>query len=223
MDETEQKQVVYRSDIDMWLEEFKQEQGIEDLRSISQTVWMSALAYVRDHLFPDTSVFKSTKLTDNGCIPTTFNAYNYDLLLDICNYYIYICFLYDKEVSIYSFSLLTGIDNSLIYQWGAGYRGTLSQSSAAIYKNLMVAREESLSAKLVSGKQNPVGILSILNHLYGWNLPGVTREVVRPALSADQLPKLGQNNNFCLPGTDKEASRNDESISGTRQNERHKI
>ena len=211
---TDQKQMVYDSDIDMWLDQFKIEQGIEDLRSISQAVWISALRYIQRHLFPDTSVFKSAKLTDNGCIPTTFNAYDYDLLLGVCNYYIYLCFLYDKEVSIFGFSCLTGVDNSIIYQWGAGYRGTLSQSSAEIYKNLMVAREESLSAKLATGKQNPVGVLSILNHFYSWNLPGVTREVARPALSADQLPKLGQNNNFCLPGTDKEINRSDESISG---------
>ena len=184
--------VVYDSDIDMWLDQFKIDQGIDDFRSISQSVWLSALKYVQRHLFPDTSVFRSSKLFDNGNSLTNFNAYDYDMLLGICNFYIYISFLYDKEVSIYGFSLLTGVDNGSVYQWGTGYRGKLSPVSEAIYKNLMIAREESLSAKLASGKQNPVGILSILNHFYSWNLPGVTREVAKPALTADQLPRLGQ-------------------------------
>lgn len=184
--------VVYDSDIDMWLDQFKADQGIDDFRSISQSVWLSALKYVQRHLFPDTSIFRSSKLIDNGYAPTTFNAYDYDMLMGICSYYIYISFLYDKEVSVFGFSCLTGVDNALIYQWGSGYRGALSSVSAEIYKRLMMAREESLSAKLASGKQNPVGILSILNHFYSWNLPGVTREVAKPALTADQLPRLGQ-------------------------------
>ena len=57
-------------------------------------------------------------------------------------------------------------------------------------------REESLSAKLVTGKQNPVGILGVLNRHYQWNMPGVSKETgTRKALDASQLPQLGSSSN----------------------------
>ena len=56
-------------------------------------------------------------------------------------------------------------------------------------------REQSLSNKLADGKQNPVGILAILNRHYAWNLPGVSKENAKQgALSAAELPKLGEKN-----------------------------
>ena len=56
----------------------------------------------------------------------------------------------------------------------------------------MKEREESLSNKLADGKQNPVGVIAILNKHYGWNMPGVSREAAKPqALPASELPKLG--------------------------------
>ena len=64
------------------------------------------------------------------------------------------------------------------------------------YKKLCKEREESLSAKLVTGKQNPVGILGVLNRHYQWNMPGVSKETsTRKALDASQLPQLGGSSN----------------------------
>lgn len=99
---------------------------------------------------------------------------------------------YDKEVSIIGFSTLTGIDESVIYDWGNGST-KLSSTSAKIYKKLNEFREESLSNKLVTGRQNPVGVLGVLNRHYQWNMPGVSREQAgNRALSAAELPKLGE-------------------------------
>ena len=54
-------------------------------------------------------------------------------------------------------------------------------------------REESLSNKLVTGRQNPVGVLGVLNRHYQWNMPGVSRESAnKQALTASELPQLGQ-------------------------------
>ena len=98
---------------------------------------------------------------------------------------------YDKEVSIIGFSTLTGIDESVIYDWGNGESGKLSTSSAKIYKKLKEFREESLSNKLVTGNKNPVGILGVLNRHYQWNLPGVSREQTGKRMLTDaELPKL---------------------------------
>lgn len=62
-----------------------------------------------------------------------------------------------------------------------------------VYKKLNQYREESLSNKLVTGKQNPVGILGVLNRHYQWNMPGVSREQAnKTTLTAAELPKLDQ-------------------------------
>lgn len=88
------------------------------------------------------------------------------------------------------YSKLVGISNEIISMWGND-NNKLSSRSFEIYKKLNQEREESLSSKLADGKQNPVGILAILNKHYQWNLPGVSRESTRQSLTAQELPKLG--------------------------------
>ena len=59
-----------------------------------------------------------------------------------------------------------------------------------------MAREESLSNKLSTGKQNPVGIMAILNHHYAWNMPGVRNEnASKQALTSQDLPMLNCTEN----------------------------
>ena len=97
----------------------------------------------------------------------------------------------NKEISIIGFTTLTGISESEIYEWGNNSI-KLSTTASEIYKKLVTMREESLANKLADGKQNPVGVLAILNRHYQWNLPGVSKETAKPgALSAAELPKLG--------------------------------
>lgn len=185
---------VFANDIVMHLQLFCEEQNIEDMRRESQAVWNGALRYIRRKVFPTRDILKSKTNINiyNNIIPSNFNAYNYDLVNDICDIYIDLCFVNDKEISILGFSNLTGIENTCIQDWGANER--LSATSLQIYKKLITLREESLSNKLTVVK-NPVGILAILNRHYQWNLPGVSREgTQKQSLGAAELPKLGQNN-----------------------------
>lgn len=198
---------VYADDIDLYINLFCKDQGIEDLRKESQSVWNACLMYVQRHAFPDRQALKATENNPeyvNNIMPSTCGAYNYDLLDTIVNAYIYYCYMYDKEVSIQGFSKLVGIPKTVIDLWGTDLR--LSKKSINIYKKLIAEREESLSAKLASGKSNPVGILSILNHWYSWNLPGVTREQsTRTALTAAELPRLdNQKAPEALPDLEKD-------------------
>lgn len=198
---------VYANDIELYINLFCEDQGIEDLRKESQSVWNACLMYVQRHVFPDRQALKATENSPeyvNNIMPSTCGAYNYDLLDTICNAYIYYCYMYDKEVSIQGFSKLLGIPKTVIDLWGTDLR--LSKKSINIYKKLIAEREESLSAKLASGKSNPVGILSILNHWYSWNLPGVTREQsTRTALTAAELPRLdSQKATEALPDLEKD-------------------
>lgn len=183
---------VFENDIDLYLHQFQDEQDIEDLRSIPQSVWNSCLMYIQRHVFSDRDILKERNniYNNNGIMDSNYNMYNYDLLLNILDYYIYICGLYNKEVSSIGFSKLTGITNEIISMWGNS-NNKLSTKSFEVYKKLSEAREESLSNKLADGKQNPVGVLAILNRHYQWNLPGVSRENVKQSLTAAELPKLG--------------------------------
>lgn len=183
---------VFENDIEIYLQLFCENNNIQNMRQESQSVWNSCLRYIYNNVFKNTDILKSKDIRhiDNNSIPSTFNAYNYNTVLYILDIYIYnMCFKYDKEISIIGFSTLTGIDESIIYDWGKE-SGSLSSK---IYKKLHQLREESLSNKLATGNKNPVGILAILNRHYAWNLPGVSRETdKRQALSVEQLPKLGQ-------------------------------
>ena len=120
---------------------------------------------------------------------SNYNRYNYDLLNDICDYYIYMSMLYDKEVSIMGFCNLTGIDKDTVTTWSKPDR--LSTSSMRIYKKLCENREESLSNKLVTGNKNPVGVIAVLNRQFGWASP-YTSDANRQQqpLTAAQLPRL---------------------------------
>lgn len=184
---------IYENDIDLYLHEFMNVNEIQDLRSVSQSVWNACLMYICRYVFKGTDKLKSKQLNRqegfNGL--STHNAYNYDCINRLCDYYIFLCTLYDKEVSIIGFSNLTGINSDTFYDWGKG-SVKLSTVSCEIYRKLIKFREESLSNKLATGNKNPVGILAILNRHYQWNLPGVSRESgQRQTLTAADLPRLG--------------------------------
>jgi hypothetical protein len=126
--------------------------------------------------------------------------YNYNIINQLLDYYIYLCSINNKEISIMGFSKLTGIDTDTINSWGNN-ENKLSSSCSVIYKKLSQMREESLSNKLADGKQNPVGVIAMLNRHYGWASPYTAdSNRQKSSLTAAELPKLGAN---CSPQTNK--------------------
>ena len=200
----EQTTEIFENDIALYLNMFCEEQGIKDMRAMPQSVWNAALMYIKRHVFNNPGILKMSKPLNNynnnsydnqysNLNRSNCNAYDIDKVNVVCDYYIYMCMMYDKEVSINGFTFLTGISQECIYSWGNNTR-ELSNSGCEIYKKLNKYREESLSAKLATANKNPVGILAILNRHYAWNLPGVSKEQAnKRALGADELPKLGDN------------------------------
>ena len=200
----EQTIEVFENDIQMYLTMFCEEQGIEDLKKESQSVWNAALMYIKRHVFNNNSVLKSStplsgynnnnynnqysNLNNSNC-----NSYNIDIVNSICDYYIYLCMMYDKEVSVIGFCNLTGISQDCIYAWANNAR-ELSTSGNEVYKKLNRFREESLSNKLVTGNKNPVGVIAVLNRQYGWASPYTSdSNRQKSALTAAELPKLDAN------------------------------
>lgn len=191
---TENTIEVFENDIDLYLHQFQEEQGIDDLRTVPQSVWNACLMYIQRHVFGDKSVLKQSNniYNSNGIMDSTYNMYDYDIIYNILEYYIYLCNLYNKEISIIGFSKLTGVDDETINLWGND-NNKLSSKSFGIYKKIISSREESLSNKLADGKQNPVGVIAMLNRHYGWASP-YTADANRQkqSLSASALPKLGE-------------------------------
>ena len=191
--EQEQTIEVFENDIQLYLSMFCEENGIEDMKKESQSVWNGALRYIRLHVFGNKDLLKETNniYNNNNSIISNYNMYNYELVNNICDIYIDLCFINDKEVSILGFSNLTGIDNETINIWGNN-DNKLSTLSFGIYKKLSQFREESLSNKLVTGNKNPVGVIAVLNRQYGWASPYTSdSNRQKTALTAAELPKLG--------------------------------
>ena len=182
---------IYENNIEYFLRCFCDDNEIDDLRKAPQSVWNACLMYVQRHVFGNKADLKSSNINDGKSImDTNYNMYDYDILYNVLEYYIYLCNTYNKEVSSMGYSKLIGISNEIISMWGNN-NNKLSSKSFEIYKKLNQEREESLSNKLADGKQNPVGVIAILNKHYGWNMPGVSKEVAnKAALPASELPKL---------------------------------
>jgi hypothetical protein len=185
---------IFENDIDLYLHMFQEEQNIEDLRTVPQSVWNACLMYIQRRVFIDKSILKSSNIhNSNSIMDSNYNMYDYDLLYNILEYYIYLCNIYNKEVSSMGYSKLIGISNEIISMWGND-TNKLSSRSFEIYKRLNQEREESLSNKLADGKQNPVGVIAMLNRHYGWASPYTSdSNKNRQSLTAAELPKLSQN------------------------------
>ena len=56
-----------------------------------------------------------------------------------------------------------------------------------LFENVYKLRESSLTDKLVTGKQNPVGVIAILNHHYGYNGAGTVQTVANNKLSLNDI------------------------------------
>ena len=175
---------------------FCEENGIEDLTKEPQSRWNACLTYIQRHVFSNRDLLKRSNniYNSNSIMDSNYNMYNYDLLYNILEYYIYLCNMYNKEISSMGYSKLIGISNEIISMWGND-NNKLSSKSFEIYKKLNQEREESLSNKLADGRQNPVGVIAILNRQYGWASPYTSdSNRQKSALTAAELPKLDGSN-----------------------------
>lgn len=189
---------IYANDIELFLDEFCQQckPPIEDMSLEPQGKWNAALLYINKYVFNGTNKLKLNKPYDNcnhidNLSKSNCNAYDVDKVNDLCNIYIYLCEMYDKEISIMGFCKLSGIEWATIGLWA---HEKPSSPRFAIYQKLHREREESLSNKLVTGGRNPVGVIAVLNRQFGWASPYTAdSNRQKQALTADQLPQLGTN------------------------------
>lgn len=176
---TESGVEIYEDQISEYLDQYIDEHDIEDMHKEPQSRWNAALLYINKYLFkPHPEVLKSENRLSN--------TYDLEIVSNICDRYIELCYEYDKEISILGFCKLTGIVQDTIYQWGAE-TSRLGSSASEIYKKLSTEREESLSNMLISGKRNPVGLLGALNRHYGWNMGQPRGGITEKQQSIEQI------------------------------------
>lgn len=191
---------VFENDILLWLDQWKEEQGVDDLCKITQQRWNAALYYIYKHVFKGKrDLLKDHTLVNNGSkVMTNCMRYNYQLCDDLLDIYIHdMCMAYDKEISIIGYTTLTGIPYDVVIDWGTG-SAKLSSMANQIFQKLWKYSEESLADKLISSKSNPVGVIAVLNHRHGWASP-YTSDASRnrpQVLGVSELPQLG-----ALPST----------------------
>ena len=174
---------VYANEIENYLAEFCDNMQIEDMTKETQNRWNAALLYINKYVFKG----KGLLYTQDRL----YNRYDINKVNALCDIYVNLCYMYDKEVSIMGFSKLSGIDTDTINSWGNNEYQSSSESSV-IYKKLTKEREESLSGMLISGKRNPVGILGALNRHYQWNMPGVSNRDNNKALNKQTPEQIAQ-------------------------------
>lgn len=167
---------VYTDSILFYLDEWKEENGVQDLEKITQSRWNAVLMYIHDRAFPSKSILRN---------PHEFNSYNVSMLSDIADLYCELCFRYGKEVSLRGFSFLTGIDDSTIILWGnQGVR--VSAGCFEIWKKLHGNHEESLRNRLYD-KGGALGSVVLVNHDFSYNMPGGGHANLPPAKSNQEL------------------------------------
>ena len=196
---------VFENDIDLYFNEFCTKEKIENMTEAPQSIFYAALIYVYNHVFKNTNRLKLkgklqgynnnnynnqySNINNSNC-----NSYNYEYLNYIADYYIYMCYKYNKICTISGYCKLTGINETVVYDWANENRALkLSTSGHDLWEKLSKDYENSGEARLWSGK-NPVGHLAALNRRFGWNLPGVSRETnQRQALTAADIRQQLQN------------------------------
>lgn len=189
---TESGVEVYEDKITEYLDQYIEEHDIEDMHKEPQSRWNAALLYINKYLFkPHPEVLKSENRLSN--------TYDLEIVSNICDRYIELCYEYDKEISILGFSKLTGINQDTFYDWGDGSSRPGSQA-CEIYKKLTQEREESLSNMLISGKRNPVGLLGALNRHYGWNMGQPRGGGVEKQQSIEQIQQRYKPAELCENG-----------------------
>lgn len=215
---TETGMEVYLSEVHACLAQYMEDRGIEDMEKESQNKWSAAMRYVGQHVFKGTQKLreKPTIVREGFSGVTNDNAYDLDKVNALVDYYVNLCYEYDKEVSMNGFSFISGIPQEILTVWGGVYTegyGNIRKTGEAglrIIRKLKSNNEESLSGMLISGgKRSPVGILGALNRKHGWNM-GQPLEIQRNGLpnrtAADiaeehriastevpDLPDLGEN------------------------------
>ena len=176
---------IYENDIQLYMQEYLDKYGIDNMQDASQSQWNGFLMYLNKHIIKNLNIKSEPiiELSNNG--RSNCNMYNYDVLNELLyNTYVPLCMAYSKEISIHGFAFLIGCSFEQISRWK---NDAPNSASYQLFENVYKLRESSLTDKLVTGKQNPVGVIAILNHHYGYNGAGTVQTASQNKLSLNDI------------------------------------
>lgn len=160
--------------IDTYIQENNISSGIDILPNVFNYLMLKC----NDYVFKDNIYLRNVNFQHND--------YNIQVIEDIYKYvYIRICLEYNKAVTMYSFSLLTGIAEKTFIEWFNTGRCQLQQT-------IRHDQESSLQGLLLDKSYNPMKVLPILNHWHDWQTAAAASGTRKPALSVEKLPELSK-------------------------------
>lgn len=172
---------IYKDKFKLYIDDFMNEYNIESLDNQSQ--WCACLRYIYEHMFkPDRNLRDNRK--------SILDYQNIMLMHSICDLYISYCNVYKRMVNVYGFGLLTGMDEETVYRNANRDNSDVSSSWCEIIKKLDSGKLQSLDNKLYDSN-NVTGQAILVNHYYGYNLPGVSKEKSVDRIQSNNLPTLG--------------------------------
>lgn len=159
--------VIHSNEIEAALLDACEELGIKDLLSEKLGRWKAALSIVGNRLFKPSQILRQK----DAIYPTTYggrsnlNAWDYDKVNELCDYYLFLSNKYNKVVSIEAFSCLSGICKGTIETWKSH---DVAKTSFCVWKKLNEAREVSIADKMLDSS-SIVGSIAVANREYQWN------------------------------------------------------
>lgn len=191
---------VFENSIEEYLNEFCNNNNIEDMKAEPQSVWNAALMFIQKNVFKNRDFLKTSKPHPNyinneytnqysNLNKSTCNAYDLDKIECMCDIYIYLCLLNDKVPCKFGFCIFTGIKVDTLLSWERNIESSLSKSRMDILQKIYTSEEEALTSKAFS-LRNPTGALAALNHKKGWREDGKLHIQQVEQKTADQLPRL---------------------------------
>lgn len=170
---------VYNDKIDMYISLFKEENNIDCFKS--QMVWDACLMYIYRNVFkPDHNLRDNRKCI----IPYS----DMDTIFKVLDIYTYYCNINERMTSIDGFCIMTGISDDTVYRNASG-NSELSRQWKVLLKRLHGSKQSAIDSKLFDSN-NVTGQLALANHYFGYNLPGVSKEVSRDSIATSQLPSF---------------------------------
>lgn len=100
---------IYDDDIDFYLQEYCNRYGFDEYK-LTYRQWSGALRYIYNNTFKkDNSMLFDSDISNK--------QYNLDVINKLVDRYLYICDIHNQEISILGFEKLSGISDTIIYQW----------------------------------------------------------------------------------------------------------
>ena len=172
--------------IESALKDFNALNDVEDWKKETLTRWHGACMYIGRSLFKNTRILRDIDRRDPaGTGYTNFNAYDYDLISDLLDYYSILCSRVNKPVTLWGFAYFIGTDSYTVREM----RDRLSPSSKAAFEKVWELQERSLTDRAIQG--GGVTLIATLNHVHGWD--GSQREQKTDnsgSLGVQSLPRL---------------------------------